>query len=59
MGGDEETILKHKVKAREKNHLTNKKIILDIISQDRIPTLWIDQASKDTRPLERTELQVY
>ena len=25
MGGEEETILKHKVKARDKNHLTNKK----------------------------------
>ena len=37
MRGDEETILKHKVKARDKNHLTNKKPILDIMSQDRIP----------------------
>ena len=36
MGGDEETILKHKVKARDKNHLTNKKPILDIMSQYRI-----------------------
>ena len=42
MGGDEETILKHKVKAKEKNHLTNKKSILDIMSQDRIPILWIE-----------------
>ena len=31
MGGDEETILKHKVKAREKDHLTNKKPTLDLI----------------------------
>ena len=30
IGGDEGTILKHKVKAREKNHLTNKKPTLDI-----------------------------
>ena len=42
MGGEEETILKHKVKAREKNHLTNKKPILDIMSQDRIHFLWIE-----------------
>ena len=25
MGGEEETILKHKVKAKDKDHLTNKK----------------------------------
>ena len=42
MGGEEGTILKHKVKVREKNHLTNKKPILDIMSQDRIPILWIE-----------------
>ena len=30
MGGDEWTILKHKVKAREKNRLTNKNPTLDI-----------------------------
>ena len=36
MGGEEEDILKHKVKARDKNHLTNKKPILDIMSQYRI-----------------------
>ena len=42
MGGDEETILKHKVKARDKNHLTNKKPILDTMSQDRILILWIE-----------------
>ena len=42
MGGEEETILKHKVKARDKNHLTNKKPILDIMSQYRIPILWIE-----------------
>ena len=41
MGGDEETILKHKVKCRDKNHLTNKKPILEIMSQYRIPILWI------------------
>ena len=42
MGRDEETILMHQVKAREKNHLTNKNPILDIMSQDRIPILWIE-----------------
>ena len=51
--GDEGTILKHKIKARKKNHLTNKKPKLDIMSQDRIPILWIkSKASKDTRPLQ-------
>ena len=39
MGGEEEIILKHKVKAKDKNHLTNKKPKLDIMSQDRIPFL--------------------
>ncbi|KAL5059999.1 hypothetical protein RYX36_031603 [Vicia faba] len=33
IGGDEGTILKYKVKAREKNHLTNEKPKLDIMSQ--------------------------
>ena len=42
MGGEEGTILKLKVKARHKNHLTNKKPILDIMSQDRIPIIWIE-----------------
>ena len=42
MGGEKETILKHKVKARDRNHLTNKKPILDIMSQDRILILWIE-----------------
>ena len=41
MGGEEETILKHKVKAKDKDHLTNKKPKLVIMSQDRIPILWI------------------
>ena len=41
MGGEEEIILRHKVKDRDKNHLTNKKPILDIMSQDRIPIPWI------------------
>ena len=41
VGGEEEAILKHKVKARDKDHLTNKKLILDIMSQYRIPILWI------------------
>ena len=42
MGGEEEAILKHKVKARDKNHLTNKKPILDIMSQHRSPIPWIE-----------------
>ena len=42
MGGEEETILKHKVKAKDKDHLTDKKPKLDIMSQDRIPILWIE-----------------
>ena len=42
MGGEEGTILKHKVKARDKNHLTNKKPILDIMSQYIILILWIE-----------------
>ena len=41
MGGEEEPILKHKVKDKEKNYLNNKKPILDIMSQDRILILWI------------------
>ena len=41
MRREEGTILKHKVKVRDKNHLTNKKPILDIMNQDRIPILWI------------------
>ena len=42
MGGDEGTILKHKVKAKDKDYLTNKKPKLDIMSQDKIPILWIE-----------------
>ena len=42
MGGEEETILKHKVIAKNKDHLTNKKPKLDIMSQDRILILWIE-----------------
>ena len=42
MGGDEGTILKHKVKAKEENRLTNKKPTLDIMCQDRIPIIWIE-----------------
>ena len=37
MGGEKEAILKHKVKARDKNHLTNKKPKLDIMSQGTFP----------------------
>ena len=42
MGGVKETILKHKVKAKDKDHLTNKKPKLEIMSQDRIPIIWIE-----------------
>ena len=42
MGGDEGTILKHKVRARENNRLTNKKPTLDIWSQCRIHILRIE-----------------
>ena len=42
MGGEEKAILEHKVKAKDKDHLTNKKPILDIMSQDRILILWIE-----------------
>ena len=42
MGGEEGTILKHKVKAKDKDHLTNKKPKHDIMIQDRIPILWIE-----------------
>ena len=42
MGGEEETILKHKVKDKDKDHLTNQKPQHDILSQDRIPILWIE-----------------
>ena len=34
--------VKDKVKVREKNRLTNKKPILDTMSQFRIPILWIE-----------------
>ena len=37
MRGDEGTILRHKVKSREKKRLTNKKQTLDTMSQCRIP----------------------
>ena len=50
MGGEEETIIKHKVKSRDNNHLTNKKPVLDIMSQDRILILWIE--TKQARILD-------
>ena len=50
MGGEEEAILKHKVKAKDKDHLTNKKPKLDIMRQDRIPILWIE--TKQTKILD-------
>ena len=49
MGREEETILKHKVKDKDKIHLTNKKPKLDIMSQDRILILWIE--TKQTKIL--------
>ena len=42
MGGDEGTILKHMVKARERNRLTTNNPTLDIMSQCKIPILWIE-----------------
>ena len=42
MWGEEETILQHKVKAKVRKGLTNKKLTLDIMSQDRIPILSIE-----------------
>ena len=53
MGGEEGTILKHKVKARDKNHLTNKKSIFDTMSQDRIPILWIESKQEKILDLLR------
>ena len=38
MGGVEGTIIKHKVKAKKKNNLTNKKLTLDIMSQLELPS---------------------
>ena len=42
MGREEEAILKDKVKAKDKDHLTNKKPKLYIMSQDKILILWIE-----------------
>ena len=42
MGGDEGATLNHKVKAREKNSLTNKEPTLDAMSHCRISILWIE-----------------
>ena len=58
MGGEEQAILKHKVKAKDKDHITNKKPKLDIMGQDRIPIPWIEtNQAKKTRPLERTNFK--
>ena len=60
MGGEEEAILKHKIQVRDKNHLTNNKPKLDIMSQDRIPIPGLKPIKqRNTRPLARTKLQVY
>ena len=60
MGGEEEAILKHKVKAKDKDHLTNKKPILGIMCQDRIPILWIEIEEVNILDLLREpKLQVY
>ena len=53
MGGEGDAILRHKVKVRDKNHLTNKKPILDIMSQDRIPILWIETKQAEILDLLR------
>ena len=59
MEGEEEAILKHKVKVRDKNHLTNKKPKLEIMSQDRILILWIETKQAKILDLLRTKLHVY
>ena len=59
MEGEEGTILKHKVKARDKNHLTNKKPIFDIMSQYRIPILQIETKQANILDLLRIKIQVY
>ena len=60
IGGDEGTILKNKVKAREKYSITNKKPTLDTMSQYRILILWIwNQTNKDNKPLNKTKLQLH
>ena len=57
IGGVEEAILKHKVKAKEKNHITNKKPILDIMCQDRIPSFRYETKKTINKPLKNTKLQ--
>ena len=52
MGGDGETILKHKVKAKEKDHLTNKKPSLDTMSQYRIPSFGFETKQIIDKPLK-------
>ena len=59
MGGDEGTILRHKIKAREKSHLTNKKPTIDTTSQCRIPIKKRNQKSKENKPLKKTKLQMH
>ena len=60
MVGEEGTILKHKVKAREKNLITNKKPTLDTMSQCRIPILWIEtKQAKIINLLRKTKLQTH
>ena len=46
MGGEEEAILKHKVKAKDKNHLTNKKEILDIMRQIDFPLFGLEPSKQ-------------
>ena len=53
MGGEEEAILKHKLKSRDKNHLTNKKPILHIMSQKIIPILRIETKQENVLDLLR------
>ena len=53
IGGEEETILKNKVKDKDKNHLINKKPILDIMSQDRILIPWIETKQANVLDLLR------
>ena len=53
MGGYEGTILKHKVKAREKNDRNNKKPTLDTMSQCRIPSFGFETKQAKTINLLR------
>ena len=58
MGGEEETILEHKVKAKDKDHVTNKESKLDIMSQNKMTILWIETKQAKILKLWETKLQM-